>query len=144
MSHISIYMENDIYTFRTERSRILCNKHKLNFDLLKINPEHEKDIKAIYRELIRDGYEKKYARIKACLYDAPYVECAFSPAIELMDHVVLYLADCFDWPKLNRNIKIYVEDNEIKTESYSIPILSTSALIGYDFKELLEELLFFT
>lgn len=140
--NITVLTNNASYTFKTERSRILCNREKINLDLNKIS-ENKNDILNIYKELLKSGKDKNYARIKACVFNASYTECSFSPAIEIMDEIVLYLSNCYQLPKLTKNLRIIITDEEIYTfgSKNCYNFHSYSSLISYDFFKLFETLI---
>lgn len=145
--YISVYLESGIYTFKNQRSRIICNGVKLNFDLNKLD-DNQPEIQDIYKSLLKSGKNKLYSRIKACLYNAPYVECSFLPAIEIMDQIVLFLYRVdnispepeFQNIELKKNIKIFLNDQEVYSgkEHYSI---QNTNLIDFDYTKLLIQLI---
>lgn len=146
-----ITVSNDEYdfTFKKYKNYVLINGVRFNTDIKQITDLHEKnECISVYKSLVKEGKSKEYAKIKASLFFAPYIEIGLAPVIELMDLIVLYLLDQTGLPELKKDMKIIVTDKEIyvfrgkgiKTEKYYIES-NGSSHISYDYEKLLEVLI---
>ncbi|HXT83999.1 MAG TPA: hypothetical protein VN704_06675 [Verrucomicrobiae bacterium] len=143
---ITVSVDNDNYIFKKQGIKILVNGKeidtRLNYKDHKKEDlnEEESEILEYYREMIREGRDEKYARVKSSLFFASYIDEGSPCVNEFLDTIVLYLSGALEnFPALQKNLKIVIKDEYIYTkegEELSFP-MTGSSLVDFDFEELL-------
>lgn len=152
MFKITVNVNNSSYTFRKRDDFILINEKPYKMELSEFNEEEQKDIKSVYKSYLSIKNDKTYAKYKAYLYFAPYIETCYSIAIELMDNICIYLLGALpELPELKKNMMLKIQkeyifvvtdikENKKKIDKYYIPETSSS-LTDYNTIELLNVLI---
>lgn len=138
------------FVFKKYKKYIFINGEQFNTHIDRIeNSKERKECNNIYKSLIDEGKSDEYAKVKASLFFAPYIEIGLGPVVELMDLIVLYLLGYEpSLPALKKDMRIMITDTEIyafkgkniKAEKYYIESTGSSC-ISYDFDKLLEVLI---
>lgn len=142
---IIVIINDDMYIFKKNNNKIIVNNDVLILDPNLISDEDEKtECLEIYNSLIEEGYSVNYSLCKSALTYATYTEVGYSPPIELMDTIVLYLLGIMECENLKSDMNIIINDEEVyiknSSERYYQPTTGSSC-ISYNYDVLLETLI---
>jgi len=149
---ISVYLPEFNYKFQKYGKNIIINGKEFNTDITKIENKQEKnECISSYKDYVKSGKSKEYAKVKASLFFAPYIEVGLAPPIELMDYIVMYLLGFESAPELKSDMHLNITDTEVyvldktkekskKINHYSMATTGSSH-ISYDYEALLKALI---